>query len=213
MFTGIIEEVGKVAKIEQRGENRRISIHAENLPRELKTGDSISVSGVCLTALDIKANSFCADLAPETWARTSFSHIRKNALVNLELPMKANGRFGGHVVQGHVDGVGKLLSLGRIADSENWWLNIELPAEVEKYTVYKGSISIEGISLTVAKLDGKWCSVAIIPHTLEMTNLKSLKPGDRVNLEADLIAKYVEKMTKGASSSIITVENLVRQGF
>jgi riboflavin synthase len=213
MFTGIIDEVGKVAKIEQRGENRRISIHAENTPRELKTGDSISVSGVCLTALDIKANSFCADLAPETWARTSFSHIRKSALVNLELPMKANGRFGGHVVQGHVDGVGKLLSLGRIADSENWWLNIELPAEVEKYTVYKGSISIEGISLTVAKLDGKWCSVAIIPHTLEMTNLKSLKPGDPVNLEADLIAKYVEKMTKGASSSIITVENLVRQGF
>jgi riboflavin synthase len=213
MFTGIIEEVGKVAKIEQRGENRRISIHAENTPRELKTGDSISVSGVCLTALDIKANSFCADLAPETWARTSFSHICKNALVNLELPMKANGRFGGHVVQGHVDGVGKLLSLGRIADSENWWLNIELPAEVEKYTVYKGSISIEGISLTVAKLDGKRCSVAIIPHTLEMTNLKSLKPGDPVNLEADLIAKYVEKMTKGASSSIITVENLVRQGF
>jgi riboflavin synthase len=213
MFTGIIEEVGKVAKIEQRGENRRISIHAENTPRELKTGDSISVSGVCLTALDIKANSFCADLAPETWARTSLSHICKNALVNLELPMKANGRFGGHVVQGHVDGVGKLLSLSRIADSENWWLNIELPAEVEKYTVYKGSISIEGISLTVAKLDGKRCSVAIIPHTLEMTNLKSFKPGDPVNLEADLIAKYVEKMTKGASSSLITVENLVRQGF
>jgi len=213
MFTGIIEEVGKVAKIEQRGENRRISIQAQNTPTELKTGDSISVSGVCLTALDIKANSFCADLAPETWARTSFSHICKNALVNLELPMKANGRFGGHVVQGHVDGVGKLLSLGRIADSENWWLDIELPAEVEKYTVYKGSISIEGISLTVAKLDGKRCSVAIIPHTLETTNLKSLKPGDLVNLEADLIAKYVEKMTKGASSSTITVENLIRQGF
>jgi len=213
MFTGIIEEVGKVAKIEQRGENRRISIQAENTPTELKTGDSISVSGVCLTALDIKANSFCADLAPETWARTSFSHICKNALVNLELPMKANGRFGGHVVQGHVDGVGKLLSLGRIADSENWWLDIELPAEVEKYTVYKGSISIEGISLTVAKLDGKRCSVAIIPHTLETTNLKSLKPGDPVNLEADLIAKYIEKMTKGASSSTITVENLIRQGF
>jgi riboflavin synthase len=213
MFTGIIEEVGKVAKIEQRGENRRISIQAQNTPTELKTGDSISVSGVCLTALDIKANSFCADLAPETWARTSFSHICKNALVNLELPMKANGRFGGHVVQGHVDGVGKLLSLGRIADSENWWLDIELPADVEKYTVYKGSISIEGISLTVAKLDGKRCSVAIIPHTLETTNLKSLKPGDPVNLEADLIAKYIEKMTKGASSSTITVENLIRQGF
>src|SRR5215813_10413024 len=144
MFTGIIEEVGKVARIEQRGENRRITIQAENTPKELKTGDSVSVSGVCLTALDIKANSFCADLAPETWARTSFSRIHQNALVNLELPMKANGRFGGHVVQGHVDGVGKLVSLDRIGDSENWWLNIELPAEVEKYAVYKGSISIEG---------------------------------------------------------------------
>jgi len=213
MFTGIIEEVGKVAQIEQRGENRRITIHAENAPKELKTGDSVSVSGVCLTALDIKAKSFCADLAPETWARTSFSRIRENALVNLELPMKADGRFGGHVVQGHVDGVGKLLALDRIADSENWWLHIELPAEVEKYTVHKGSISIEGISLTVAKLDGKRCSVAIIPHTVEMTNLKSLKPGDPVNLEADLIAKYVEKMTKRESSETITVENLVRQGF
>ena len=213
MFTGIIEEVGKIAQIEQRGENRRVTIHSENTPKELKTGDSVSVSGGCLTALDIKAKSFCADLAPETWVRTSFSRIRENALVNLELPMKANGRFGGHVVQGHVDGVGKLLALDRIADSENWWLHVELPAEVEKYTVHKGSISIEGISLTVAKLDGKRCSVAIIPHTVEMTNLKSLKPGDPVNLEADLIAKYVEKMVKRESSETITVENLVRQGF
>jgi riboflavin synthase len=213
MFTGIIEEVGKIAQIEQFGENRRITVHAENTPKELKTGDSVSVSGVCLTALDMKPNSFSADLAPETWARTSFSRIHKNALVNLELSMKANGRFGGHVVQGHVDGVGKFLALDQIADSDNWWLNIELPAEVEKYTVYKGSICIEGISLTVAKLVGKLCSVAIIPHTVEMTNLKSLKPGDPVNLEADLIAKYVEKMMKGESSSTITVENLVRQGF
>src|ERR1041385_494694 len=213
MFTGIIEEVGKVARIEQRGENRRITVHAEHTPKELKTGESVSVSGVCLTALDIKAKSFCADLAPETWARTSFSRIHQNALVNLELSMKANGRFGGHVVQGHVDGVGKLSSLDRIGDSENWWLTIELPAEVENNTVYKGSISIEGISLTVAKLDGKRCSVAIIPHTVEMTNLKSLKPGDPVNLEADLIAKYVEKMMRGELSSTITVENLVRQGF
>src|SRR5215475_3350577 len=151
MFTGIIEEIGAVAKIEQRGENRRITIHAENTPKELKTGDSVSVSGVCLTALDIKTNSFCADLAPETWARTSFSRIREGALVNLELSMKADGRFGGHIVQGHVDGVGKLIALERIADSENWWLRVELPPEIEKYTVYKGSICIEGISLTVAK--------------------------------------------------------------
>jgi riboflavin synthase len=214
MFTGIIEEVGRVAGIEQRGENRRITIMARSTPRELKAGDSVAVSGVCLTALDIKADSFSADLAPETWERTSFSRMHEGALVNLELPMKADGRFGGHIVQGHVDGVGKVIALERIADSENWWLRIELPHEIEKYTVYKGSITIEGISLTVAKLEGRLCTVAIIPHTVEMTNLKTLKPGDPVNLEADLIAKYVEKlMSREAAESSFTIEELVRQGF
>lgn len=212
MFTGIVEEVGRVTRIEQHGENRRITIAAERTPRELGTGNSVSVSGVCLTALDIKPGSFCADLAPETWVRTSFSRMHEGALVNLELPMKADGRFGGHIVQGHVDGVGKLTSFDRIADSENWWLEIELPEEVEKYSVYKGSISIEGISLTVAKLDNGRCTIAIIPHTVEMTNLHSLKPGDPVNLEADLIAKYVEKMMRG-SESTFTIEELVEQGF
>ena len=212
MFTGIVEEVGRIARIEQRGENRRITITADHVAKELKTGDSVSVSGVCLTALDIKPESFCADLAPETWARTSFSRIHEGALVNLELPMKADGRFGGHIVQGHVDGIGKLISFDRIADSENWWLEIELPAEVEKYIVYKGSISIEGISLTVAKLEGNRCTVAIIPHTVEMTNLHSLKPGDPVNLEADLIAKYVEKMMNGEQSSL-TVEDWCGRDF
>jgi riboflavin synthase len=214
MFTGIIEEVGRVAGIEQRGENRRITIMARSTPRELKAGDSVAVSGVCLTALDIKADSFCADLAPETWERTSFSRMHEGALVNLELPMKADGRFGGHIVQGHVDGVGKVIALERIADSENWWLRIEVPHEIEKYTVYKGSITIEGISLTVAKLEGRLCTIAIIPHTVEMTNLKTLKPGDPVNLEADLIAKYVEKlMSREAAESSFTIEELVRQGF
>lgn len=213
MFTGIIEEVGHIARIEQHGENRRIAITAKNVARELKTGDSIAVSGVCLTALDIASNSFSADLAPETWARTSLSRLHEGALVNLELPMKADGRFGGHIVQGHVDGVGKLLGLDRIADSENWWLRIELPPEIEKYTVYKGSVCIEGISLTVAKLEGKQCTVAIIPHTVEMTNLGSLKPGDPVNLEADLIAKYVEKMMTGTAEKSFTIEELVEQGF
>ena len=214
MFTGIIEEVGKVVKIEQRGENRRITIEAANTPKELRTGHSVAVSGVCLTALDIKPKSFCADLAPETWVRTSFSRIHEGALVNLELPMKANGRFDGHIVQGHVDGVGKLIEFERIADSENWWLHIEIPSEIEKYTVFKGSISIEGISLTVAKLEGNRCTIAIIPHTVELTNLGSLKPGDPVNLEADVIAKYVEKMMKGEpAQSSLNVEELVRQGF
>ena len=200
MFTGIVEEVGRVSSIEQRGENRRITVTAERTPKELKTGSSVAVSGVCLTAVDIqpgstKAGSFCADLAPETWVRTSFSRIHEGALVNLELPMKSDGRFGGHIVQGHVDGVGRLLGLDRIAESENWWLHIELPDEVEKYTVYKGSISIEGISLTVAKLEKNLCTIAIIPHTVEM------------------IAKYVEKMMRGDAESSLTVEDLVRQGF
>jgi riboflavin synthase len=214
MFTGIIEEVGKVARIQQRGENRRITIESANTPKELRTGDSIAVSGVCLTAVDMKATSFCADLAPETWERTSFSRIHEGALVNLELPMKADGRFGGHIVQGHVDGVGHLIELERIADSENWWLHIEIPGAIEKYTVLKGSITIEGISLTIAKLEGNRCTVAIIPHTVEMTNLGSLNPGDPVNIEADLIAKYVEKMIgRESKGTLLKIEDLVRQGF
>ena len=213
MFTGIIEEVGTISKISQHGENRRITIQAEHAPKELKPGESIAVSGVCLTSLDIKPNSFCADLAPETWERTSFSRIHEGARVNLELSMKADGRFGGHIVQGHVDGVGRLIELERIADSDNWWLHIEMPPEIEKYTVFKGSISIEGISLTVAKLENNRCTIAIIPHTVEMTNLGSLKPGDPVNLEADLIAKYVEKMMKRDPESNLSIEELVQQGF
>ncbi|HVO62269.1 MAG TPA: riboflavin synthase [Terriglobales bacterium] len=214
MFTGIIEEVGRVARIDVHGENRRITIEAKSTPRELKTGNSVAVSGVCLTALDIKPGSFCADLAPETWVRTSFSRIKEGALVNLELPMKADGRFGGHIVQGHVDAVGKLIAFDRIPDSENWWLHIEIPQELDRYVVYKGSISIEGISLTVAKIEHRRCTIAIIPHTVEMTNLISLGPGDPVNLETDLIAKYVEKMMKGESSEgNLTVEYLVSEGF
>jgi riboflavin synthase len=221
MFTGIIEEVGKVVRIEQRGENRRITVEAANTPKQLGTGKSVSVSGVCLTALNIKANSFQADLAPETWTRTSFSRISENALVNLELPMRADGRFDGHIVQGHVDGVGKLIGLERIADSENWWLHIEIPSEIDSYAVFKGSITIEGISLTVARLEpspSKFiCTIAVIPHTVEMTNLGSLNPGDAVNLEVDVIAKYVEKYVekamKAKAQRAFSVKELVRQGF
>jgi len=214
MFTGIIEEVGRVTRIEERTEDRRITVEAHNTPKELRTGDSVAVSGVCLTALDIKPNSFCADLAPETWLRTSFSRMYKGALVNLELPMRADGRFGGHIVQGHIDGVGKIIALERIADSENYWLRIEIPSELARYVISKGSLSIEGISFTVAEIEGVKVTAAIIPHTVEMTNLKSLKPGDPVNLEVDMIAKYVEKMIRGESpNSSITLEKLVRAGF
>ena len=200
MFTGIIEEVGRVASIEQRGENRRVTIAGDKVITELKPGDSIAVSGVCLTAVNLTSSSFSADLAPETWARTAFVRMREGSLVNLELPMKADGRFGGHIVQGHVDGVGKLLSLEQIANSENWWLHLEVPADVEKYLVFKGSITIEGISLTIARLEHSQCTIAIIPHTFEHTNLNALKPGEPVNLEVDLIAKYVEKMMNHRTS-------------
>ncbi len=214
MFTGIIEEVGRVAAITQRGENRRIRIEAGQTPKQLKTGHSIAVSGVCLTALEIKKNSFCADLAPETWVRTSFSRIDEGARVNLELPMKADGRFDGHIVQGHVDGVGRLLEFERIPGSENWWLHVELPDELEKFAVYKGSIAVEGISLTVAKLEKRRCTIAIIPHTVELTNLESLQPGDPVNLEMDIVAKYLEKwMRRGEPESSVTMERLCRAGF
>jgi riboflavin synthase len=214
MFTGIIEEVGRVAGIAKKNGNRRLTVSASQLPKELKKGDSIAVSGVCLTAVEITSKSFAADLADETWKRTSFSRIKKGALVNLELPMRADARFGGHIVQGHVDGAGKFLALDRIRDADDYWLRIEIPPELARYVIFKGSLCIEGISLTVAKIEGTEVTVAIIPHTEKMTNLKSLKPGDPINLEVDLVAKYVEKMIKGESAnSSLTVERLVREGF
>jgi riboflavin synthase len=213
MFTGIVEEVGRVARIEQKGENRRIVIEAKNTPKELKTGDSCAVSGVCLTALAITPTSFAADLAPETWVRTSLSRITAGALVNLELPLRADGRMGGHMVQGHVDGVGKLMEFERIANSDDYWLHIEVSAELEKYIVFKGSIAIEGISLTVARLEGLICTIAIIPHTVEMTNLGSLKPGDPVNIETDIVAKYLEKWMRRPETAPLKVETLVAKGF
>jgi len=214
MFTGIIEEVGRVTGIANKNDNRRLTVSASHLVKELKKGDSIAVSGVCLTAVEITPNSFGADLAEETWRRTSFSRIKPGALVNLELPMRADGRFGGHIVQGHVDGTGKFLGLDEIPGADNYWLRIEIPSELARYVIFKGSLSIEGISLTVAKVEGMHVTVAIIPHTTEMTNLKSLRPGDPVNLEVDMIAKYVEKMMRGDSTnSSITIERLVREGF
>ena len=214
MFTGIVEEIGRVTRIDVHGENRRMQISAPRVASELKTGGSVSVSGVCLTALDIGKGSFHADLAPETWQRTSFSRLKVGALVNLELPMRASGRFDGHIVQGHVDGVGQLQRFEQIADSENWWLTIQLPEELEKYVVHKGSIAIEGISLTVASLKDRDCTVAIIPHTVESTNLKSMRPGDPVNLEVDVVAKYVEKMMRSsAPEKPLTLDQLVREGF
>lgn len=214
MFTGIIEEVGTVAGIVQQKKNRRLTVTSSQLVKELKQGHSVAVSGVCLTAVEITPKTFSADLARETWTRTSLSCIKQGSSVNLELPMRANGRLGGHIVQGHVDGVGKLLALARNPKANDYSLDIEIPEELSRYIVSKGSICIEGISLTVARIEGPVASMAIIPHTAQVTNLKSLKPGDPVNLEVDIIAKYVEKMMRGASANgAITLERLVREGF
>ena len=214
MFTGIIEEVGQVIRIAGENGHRRLTVAASQVTKELKTGDSIAVSGVCLTAVEIAPKTFAADLAEETWKRTSFSRIKKGALVNLELPMRLNERLGGHIVQGHVDGTGKLVALDQIGGGDDFWLQIEIPPELARYVIFKGSLSIEGISLTVAKIEGTRVAAAIIPHTVKMTNLKSLKAGDPVNLEVDVVAKYIEKMIRGESGgSSLTVERLVSEGF
>jgi riboflavin synthase len=214
MFTGIIEELGHVASIETKGQQRRLMVTSSRLVKELKQGDSISVSGVCLTAVNISKSSFTCDLAQETWMRTSFSRIKPNAQVNLELPMRANGRFDGHVVQGHVDDVGTVTSFEQVRDSNDYLLQINVPSELTRYIVAKGSLAIEGISLTVAAIDGAKVRVAIIPHTAEVTNLRSLKAGDPVNLEVDVIAKYIEKMIAAEKpKNSVTIEKLVRAGF
>lgn len=214
MFTGLIEEVGKVVSLTGRRGTKRLTVAASELPREMKKGDSIAVSGVCLTAVAIKKNSIGFDLAVETLARTSLSRLEEGALVNLELPMKAGGRMGGHIVQGHVDGVARFLNLEKVDGKDDYWLRIEIPAELAKYVVFKGSIAVEGISLTVAKVEGREVTIAIIPHSYEMTNLKQFKPGDPMNIEVDIIAKYAEKMLLGqAAPGNVTLEKLVAEGF
>ncbi len=214
MFTGLVEEVGTIVSIVENGGNHRITIKAPQSAQELKQGNSIAVSGVCLTALDIKPDTFCADLAKETWTRTSFSRITEGAQVNLELPLKVDARMGGHIVQGHVDGTGRLVGLEPIPNADDFWMHIDIPEDLEKYVVFKGSIAIEGISLTVASLEGLRLTIAIIPHTIKMTNLQSLKPGDPVNIETDIVAKYLEKWTRrDEQTGALTMERLVAQGF
>jgi riboflavin synthase len=214
MFTGLIEEVGTVISLSKGKGTRRLTVAANQLPLEMKKGDSIAVSGVCLTAVDPRRGSLAFDLAEETLARTSLSRLAEGTQVNLELPMKAGGRMGGHVVQGHVDGVARFIGLERIEGKDDYWLQVEIPAELAKYVVFKGSIAVEGISLTVAKIEGTQVTIAIIPHTAEMTNLKQFKPGDPMNIEVDILAKYAEKMVLGqAGPSGVTVERLVSEGF
>lgn len=198
MFTGIIEAVGEIAGAEDTAEFRSIRVRAGNILNGISAGESIAVNGVCLTVRTFSPGHFSADLSRETLDRTSLKELRTGVTVNLERPMRADGRFGGHIVQGHVDGVGKIQSFQRSGD--NWNLRVEIPEPGLRYVVEKGSIAIDGISLTVAALQASVLEVAIIPHTFENTNLKHARAGDAVNLEFDVIAKYVERMLNRSES-------------
>ncbi len=198
MFTGIIEELGHVRSVEPRGENAYIIIEALTVVEDAKHGDSIAVNGVCLTALDIQRDSFAADVSRETLDRSTLGRLRAGTPVNLERAVTPITRLGGHIVQGHVDARGKLSS---VADHEgSWTVRLEYPREIARYLVFKGSIAVEGISLTIAALTDNYFEVAIIPKTWEVTNFSQLKPGDEVNLEADMIAKYVERILRFAET-------------
>src|SRR5436190_11997231 len=172
MFTGIVEEVGRVVAVKINGERRKVTIACSQILPQIKTGDSVSVSGVCLTAVNITGESFSADLAQETWQRTSFSRLKQGALVNLELPMRASGRFDGHVVQGHVDGVGTVTSFAPVPDGNDYVLTINVPSPLTRYIVAKASLAIDGISLTGAALEGREVRLGIVPHTAEVTTLQ-----------------------------------------
>jgi riboflavin synthase len=196
VFTGIIEEVGAVGSLELRPTGARLRVHCRIVNSDAQEGSSIAVNGVCLTALNITPDAFEADLAPETLRRTNLGDLGPRALVNLERPLLATGRLNGHVVQGHVDGTGEFLGMELLGD-QNYWLRIRLPDELDRYVVYKGSIAIDGISLTVADIRNNVVSVTVIPHTYGMTALRGRTAGSRINLECDVFAKYLEKMIEG----------------
>jgi riboflavin synthase len=193
LFTGIVEELGTVAELAKQTAGAKLRVECARVLEDMKTGASIAVNGVCLTAMEIDEHSFSADLAPETLRRSNLGDLTTGSRVNLERPLLPTDRLSGHIVQGHVDGTGEFLSLDPVGD-ENWWLKIRVPAELDRYLVFKGSISIDGISLTIASLERDVLSVTIIPHTYEVTTLGTYKPGSRVNLECDVLAKHVEKL-------------------
>ena len=195
MFTGIVEELGQVAAIEKHSAGARLDISCAVVLSDLVPGGSVAVNGVCLTAVDIRTDGFSSDLAPETMRLTNLGDLGTGTPVNLERPVTMQTRLSGHIVQGHVDATAELVSLQELGDG-NWELLVRIPAELDRYLVYKGSITIDGISLTIAGLENNMVKVAIIPHTWAATNLHSRHTGDRVNIECDVLAKHVEKLLK-----------------
>jgi riboflavin synthase len=221
MFTGLIETTGTVLCLTPNAGVTRITIGApSDLVARLSTGDSVAVSGVCLTALDIEPNAFpprfSADLAAETIARTTLSRLKPDATVNLELPTPAGSPLGGHVVQGHVDATATLVALEPITpdtETTDYRLRLTIPDALTRYVVEKGSITIEGISLTVAAIRGNELEVAIIPHTYAATSLRTLSPGDPLNIEVDVLGKYAEARAEKSATFTLTEQYLIANGY
>jgi len=213
MFTGIIEELGTVEALQTQPAGARLKVRAATVMPDMAVGASIAVNGVCLTAVDPRPDGFSADLAPETLRRSNLGDLRAGARVNLERPLSPSGRLSGHIVQGHVDGTGEFLALDSLG-AENWWLRIRVPAELDPFLVWKGSIAIDGISLTIAALEADVLSVTIIPHTYRNTTLGGYRAGARVNLECDVLAKHVEKLLRKMDVKPgLTVEKLRENGY
>lgn len=214
VFTGIIEELGRVRSVERRGDGVRIVIEARTVTEGSHEGDSISVNGVCLTALEVRPDSFAADGSRETLERSTLGRLRSGSPVNLERAVTPSTRLGGHIVQGHVDARGDFLSATDQGGS--WTVRIGYPPEIARYLVFKGSVAVEGISLTIAGLSDQYFEIAVIPKTWQVTNFSQLRSGDEVNLEADIIAKYVERIMTcrhPANGESLTLEKLTELGY
>jgi riboflavin synthase len=213
MFTGIIEELGAVEALETRPSGARLKVRCAAVLEDMTIGASIAVNGVCLTAVERRPDSFSADLAPETLRLSNLGDLRSGARVNLERPLSTGGRLSGHIVQGHVDATGEFLSFESLGE-DNWWLRIRVPAELDPWLVYKGSIAIDGISLTIAALEGDVVSATILPHTFRSTTLGEYRPGARVNIECDILAKHVEKLLRKLDVKPgLTIDKLEEQGY
>jgi riboflavin synthase len=215
VFTGIIEHIGTIESLKLADDGGRISVQAPTLARDLSVSNSIAVNGCCLTIVATDNKVFSADLSGETLRKTSLGRLSPGMNVNLEQPVTAGKEFGGHFVLGHVDTVGRVTRLD--AEGENWWYGIEVPKEFARYVVPQGSITIDGISLTVARWDGRVAEIAVIPYTYEHTNVCDRKIGDAVNLEGDVLGKYVERYLEGRSAAktgaSFTLSELISQGF
>ena len=208
MFTGIIEETGKIQSVT----SNNISVEADIVLKDTKIGDSIAVNGVCLTVTKKENKIFTADISTETYRVTNLKNLKTGNLVNLERAMPVNGRFGGHIVSGHIDGIGKIVKINKENEFHN--IEIELSPENSKYTVKKGSITINGISLTIAEINNNRIKIAVIPHTFNNTNLHELQNGSIVNIETDILAKYIEKfLSTGDNRTGINMEFLLENGF